>query len=79
MLDQKLGEGYFRQVGVVIAPTIEEAAAKLQTKIVIIVVPPESAVAYAELEGGYCLTEFGEVTSLPTSGDYLEEEDEWTR
>ena len=69
VLEQKLedvdGSRYLNQVGIVVADSIHEAAAKIGARVVDAVYPPESAVECAELERGYWLTEIEEVQFLP--------------
>ena len=69
ILEHKKG-ARFSEIGIVVANSVGEAAAKINMKIVDIVNPPESAVIFAQLENEYCLTEMSEITSgaeIPTS------------
>ena len=61
MLERDTNDG-LRQLGIVVAPSVEDAAAKIHLTLVSVVRPPESAVVCAELENGYWLIEFDEVT-----------------
>ena len=65
ILEKKIEVGHFNQLGIVVAATIQEAATNIGAKIVGEVLHPISVTAYAELEGGYCLTEMPEITSFP--------------
>ena len=68
MLEQKRND-CFHELGIVVAESIEDAAVKIGAIVISSTKPPESAVSCAELESGYWLTEFEEVTSLPTTSD----------
>lgn len=73
MLEQKqMKRGYTSQMGIVVAESIEEAAAKIQVPIVEVITPPESAVVLAELQDDYWLVEFKEITSLPSPESIVE-------
>ncbi len=61
ILEKKVGTGRFKQIGIVLAPSIREAAEKIKMPVVEVVLPPVSHVAYCELEFGYCLSEIPEV------------------
>lgn len=63
ILELKKTPGLFDQVGVVVANSIEEAAAKIEMKIKEAVYPPESAVPYAMLENDFSLTQMPEIAS----------------
>ena len=74
ILERKIEEGHFDQLGIVIATSIQDAAAILEAKIVGEVLHPISVIAYAELENGYCLTEMPEITSIPSDSELEAEE-----
>jgi hypothetical protein len=61
--------GHFSQLGIVVAESVEDAITKIQGVAINVVVPPESGVVCAELEGDYWLEKFEEVTSLPTTSE----------
>ena len=53
----------FDQLGIVVADSIELAAAKIEMKIMDSIKPPESAIEFVALENGYMLSEMPEITS----------------
>ena len=72
MLSKKEAEpNHWSQLGIVVQTSIETAAAQLNLKILCSVAPPDSAIQYASLEGGYCLEEypriFGTIAELEAS------------
>jgi hypothetical protein len=88
LLEKRLEKpGHIDQLGIVVAESVEHAAYKLRAKIVSVTRPPVSAVVFAELEDGYCLSGIEEITSLtsPESQEdrrrdtWYEDDDEWTR
>ncbi len=64
ILERKEEGNILNQFGVVVADSIEDAAAKVEMKITECVKPPESAVVFVNLEDSYMLTEFPEITSV---------------
>jgi acetyl-CoA carboxylase beta subunit len=63
ILERRKSGNHFDQLGIVVSDSIEAAAAKIEMKIVNAVQPPESGVAYANLENNYSLMEMAEITS----------------
>ena len=77
ILEHRKSNKHFEQLGFVAvedkgayASEVEAAAAKIGLKVVHTVMPPESAVIYAQLEKDYHLTEMSEIRGpedIPTS------------
>ena len=63
MLSHKMESNSWCQVGIVIADSVLEAVEKIGAN-VIEMSSPTATGAWAELEDGYYLEEYGEVTSL---------------
>ncbi len=68
IVEKKLEQsGHFKQIGIVVAESVEHAAYKLRLSIVSVVRPPESASVCVELENNYWLEEIEKITSFHLS------------